>query len=54
MNLSEKFKDTRFLEDIGPLLMKDSGWDFHNAADFVKNELIALLPGEAWQGTNKE
>ena len=49
-NLSEKFKDTRFLEDIAPLLMKDSGWDFHKAADFVQNELLTLLPGEAWQG----
>ncbi len=48
-NLSEKFDDTRFIEDIGPLLMKDSGYDFHEAADLGK-KLVALLPGEAWQG----
>ena len=49
-NLSEKLQDPRFLEDIGPLLMKDSGWDLHKAAEFVMNELVARLPGEAWQG----
>ena len=49
-NLSEKFRDPRFLEDIGPLLMKDSSWDFHQAADLVLNALVARLPGEAWQG----
>lgn len=49
-NLSEKFEDPRFLEDIGPLLMKDSGWDFHKAADFVSDRLIIHLPGDAWQG----
>lgn len=49
-NLFEKFQDTRFLEDIGPLLMKSSIWDFQKAADFVMNELVAILPGDAWQG----
>ena len=49
-NLFEKFQDTRFLEDIGPLLMKSSSWDFQKAADFVMNELVAILPGDAWQG----
>lgn len=49
-NLSEKFRDPRFLEDIGPLLIKDSGWDFQQAADLVLNALVARLPGEAWQG----
>ena len=49
-NLSEKLHDPRFLEDIGPLLLKNSGWNFQKAADFVMNELVVLLPGEAWQG----
>ena len=49
-NLSEKFQDLRFLEDIGPLLMKNSGWDFHKAVEIVMSSLIARLPGEAWQG----
>lgn len=49
-NLSEKLQDPRFLEDIGPLLLKNSGWDFQKAADFVMDELIVLLPGDAWQG----
>lgn len=49
-NLSEKFLDSRFLEDIGPLLMMNSEWDFQKAAEFVMNSLVSLLPGEAWQG----
>lgn len=49
-NLSEKLQDPRFLEDIGPLLLKNSGWNFQKAADFVMDELIVLLPGDAWQG----
>lgn len=50
MNLGEKLRDPRFLEDIGPLLMRNSGWDLQKAAEFVMNELVARLPGEAWQG----
>jgi predicted nucleotidyltransferase component of viral defense system len=49
-NLCEKFQDSRFLEDIGPLLMKNSGWDFQVATALVMNELVARLPGEPWQG----
>jgi len=49
-NLSEKFQDPRFLEDIRPLLVNNSGWDFQNAAEFVLSSLVARLPGEAWQG----
>ena len=49
-NLSEKFSDPRFLEDIAPLLVKNSGWDFRDAANFVMDSLMACLPGEPWQG----
>jgi predicted nucleotidyltransferase component of viral defense system len=49
-NLSEKLQDPRFLEDIGPLLMMNSGWDFQNAANFVMDSLVVCLPGDAWQG----
>jgi predicted nucleotidyltransferase component of viral defense system len=52
-NLEEKFADPRFLEDIRPLLLEDSGWDFQKAAHFVMNELVALIPGEPWQGIRK-
>lgn len=52
MNLLEKLRDSRFLEDIEPLLMRNSGWDFQKAAEFVMNELVARLPGESWQGGN--
>lgn len=55
-NLSEKFSDSRFLEDINPLLTLNSKWDFSKAADFVMNNLVACLPGDPWQmksGTRK-
>ena len=49
-NLAEKFTDPRFPEDIRPLLVPDSAWDFQQAAKFVMDELLNLLPGEPWQG----
>ena len=50
-NLSEKLQDHRFLEDISPLLIMNSGWDFQSAANFVMDSLVVCLPGDAWQGT---
>lgn len=52
-NLLSKLDDPRFIEDIGPLLIADSDCDFHKAADFVMNHLVALIPGEPWQGAKK-
>ena len=49
-NLLEKLHDTSFIEDIGPLLIVDSGYDLHKAANFVMNQLAPLIPGEPWQG----
>jgi predicted nucleotidyltransferase component of viral defense system len=50
MNLAGKFEDARFTEDIAPLLASASSWNFLEAADFVRRELIPLLPGAPWQG----
>jgi predicted nucleotidyltransferase component of viral defense system len=50
MNLHEKFADSRFAEDIGPLLSSDAEWDFEAASEFVKTRLIPLIPGAPWQG----
>jgi predicted nucleotidyltransferase component of viral defense system len=49
-NLSEKLGDVRFIADIGPLVVADSGFDFTRAADFVLKRLATLIPGEPWQG----
>jgi len=53
-NLSEKFKEDDFVGDIGPLLITDSGFDFREAADFLMNQLLPLIPGEPWQGIAPE
>ncbi len=49
-NLLEKLEDAGFIEDIGPLLIADSGFDFRKAAEFLMNQLLPLIPGEPWQG----
>lgn len=48
-NLSEKLGDPRFIADIGPLVVSDSGFDLLRAADFVLKQLASLLPGKSWQ-----
>jgi predicted nucleotidyltransferase component of viral defense system len=49
-NLFEKLEDSGFIEDIGPLLIADSHFDFREAADLLMNQLLPLIPGERWQG----
>jgi len=49
-NLLEKKADPQFTRDIEPLLTTDSNWDFDLAFDEVMDRLIALLPGDPWQG----
>ena len=49
-NLWEKKTDKQFISDIEPLLTAESDWDFSQAFDDVMNRLIALLPGDPWQG----
>jgi predicted nucleotidyltransferase component of viral defense system len=49
-NLLEKKADPRFTQDISPLLAADISWDFEEGFDFVMSRLVALLPGESWQG----
>jgi hypothetical protein len=33
-----------------PLLVADTGYDLHKAAEFVMNQLAPVIPGESWQG----
>jgi hypothetical protein len=49
-NLYEKLGDPRFVADIGPLVVADSGFDLSLAAEFVLKRLATLIPGEPWQG----
>ena len=49
-NLLEKLEDATFVEDIGPLLIADSEFDFREAAELLMNQLLPLIPGEPWQG----
>jgi predicted nucleotidyltransferase component of viral defense system len=53
MNLAEKASDRRFSEDIHPLLAPGSEWDFDKAMEAVMGNLVALLPGDKWQGGKK-
>lgn len=49
-NLLRKLEDAGFIEDIGPLLIGGSRFDFREAAELLMNQLLPLLPGEPWQG----
>jgi predicted nucleotidyltransferase component of viral defense system len=48
-NLLAKLDDPRFIADIEPLVVADSGFDLPRAAEFVFNRLATLIPGEPWQ-----
>lgn len=50
-NLNEKMEDPLFTEDIGPLLMVEDEWNIGKAAEYVMDELVALIPGEPWKGS---
>ena len=53
MNLFEKLDDSRFLDDISPLLT-GSSWDSRAAARYVLDSLAPLMPGDAWQKTKEK
>jgi hypothetical protein len=43
-------EDPAFLRDIDPLLREDQPWNVHEASSVLLDEIVALLPGEAWAG----
>jgi predicted nucleotidyltransferase component of viral defense system len=49
-NLYEKIGDPRFVADIGPLVVADTGFDLAMAVEFVLKRLAILIPGEPWKG----
>ena len=54
MNLFEKLDDSRFLDDISPLLTIGRSWDPKAAAQYVLDSLAPLIPGDAWQKTKEK
>lgn len=53
-NLIEKLNDPRFLDDVGPLVVADNGWDLEGAAELILDRLAPLIPGRPWQGKTKK
>jgi hypothetical protein len=49
-NMIEKLEDVAFIEDIGPLLIAGSDFDFREAAELLMSQLVSLIPGEPWHG----
>ena len=45
-----RLRTPEFAADIGPLLTPGHEWDIGAAAEAVSSRLIALLPGEPWEG----
>jgi predicted nucleotidyltransferase component of viral defense system len=50
MSLQEKLSDDTFLSDVAPLVAPDIHWSMGDAAEYVRRELLPLLPGEPWRG----
>lgn len=49
-NLYEKSQRADFRADMSVLLRPGLHWDFQRAMDRVLTDIVALLPGEPWQG----
>lgn len=52
-NLIQKQTAPRFTRDLRPLLAAGVDWDFKQGFAFVMDTLLALLPGEPWQGRSR-
>jgi len=50
-NLRHKLSDDTFLSDVEPLLAPDVAWSFSAAARYLYDEILPLLPGEPWKGS---
>ena len=54
MNLFEKLDDSRFLDDMNPLLIGSTSWNPKAAGIYVFEVLAPLIPEEAWQKTEEK
>ncbi len=52
-NLAAKRAMPRFIDDVPPLLAHGRIWDAEAAFALVLGDLVALLPGEPWQGDGR-
>ena len=50
-NLAEKASDPAFRSDIRPLLARGVDYDADVALDRVRRDLVSILPGGAWKGS---
>lgn len=53
-NFAAKLTDPSFTRDVPPLLGPDVEWDLQDAARYVRQELLAVLPGGPWKGAEFE
>ena len=53
-NLAAKLADPAFTQDVAPLLGPGVAWDSEDAARYVRQELLARLPGSPWKGADSE
>lgn len=53
-NLRRKMNDPAFAGDLQPLLTAGVPWDLTTAWHWLSAELLPLLPGEPWRGSEKE
>jgi len=49
-NLFGKLQDSRFTEDVRPLLVEGRDWSTESAGEEVMSRLLARLPGAPWKG----
>ena len=45
-----RYSADTFLSDVAPLVALDIDWNMGGAAEYVRRELLPLLPGEPWRG----
>jgi predicted nucleotidyltransferase component of viral defense system len=53
-NFAAKLADPTFTQDVAPLLAPRVEWDFEDAARFVREKMLARLPGSPWRGEGSE
>jgi predicted nucleotidyltransferase component of viral defense system len=53
-NIAGKLTDPTFTRDVTPLLGPRVEWNIEDAANYVREELLARLPGSPWKGADSE
>jgi hypothetical protein len=49
-NLSTKFLDPIFVQDLSPLLAPGTDWNLEEAGRKIQQTLVSKLPGQPWKG----